>query len=313
MPTTFCTTNTESPGRSDWPLGRTVLIANTRSRWGRSRRTIRDAVQCLRSRSIAFIFHTTRHPGYARHVAAQTASDTDTLIVCGGDGTVNEVINGLCSVPGARRPRIGIIPAGSSNDIARTLGIPLSPKAACETILAGRTRAIDLGCINRRYFAMASTVGLFATVAAESNRLRGLSGAVRYVAAALKVMAVMPDPWRMTLTTDTATYEGDFGVVLVNNMPRYGGLPFQPAADPTDGLLDVLLVPPVTRRRAVAMIPRVLRGRLADHPMVTAFRTATLTIQLDRPAPANNDGECLPQLPTEIHYTTEPAAVALLC
>jgi len=291
-----------------------VLIANKNARWGLSRKKIRRVLTFFRANGMAFSFVRTQHPDHARQLAAEAAAGgVRTIIVVGGDGTINEVVNSVVSTDCCEAPRIAIVPTGSSNDFSKSLNIPQQPEAACRRILRGETRELDVGLAGTHHFIMASTIGLLATIAQESTKLTGLSGARRYITAALKVIARMPAPWQMTIESDSDSFAGPYSGLLVSNVSRFGGLPFAPGARPDDGLLDCLLVGPVSKAQAIRLVPWVLRGALARHPKITAFRTKSLRVRLDRPAPVNNDGEVRQQQFDRLDYQLLRRRLQFIC
>ncbi len=123
-----------------------TVIVNERANWGSGRRKAHEATDSLQKSGFALSLCPAEYPGHARELAAAAVSqNADTIVVVGGDGTVNEVINGLLTTGQEQLPRIGIVPAGSSNDFSKSVGIPQCVWEACRTIVSGRTRDIDVG------------------------------------------------------------------------------------------------------------------------------------------------------------------------
>jgi len=194
----------------------TTIIANENANWGSSRRKVRQAVEFLRRQGFPFSLAVAEYPGHAGELATAAAvGGIDTILVIGGDGTVNEVVNGLLKTGRDRLPRIGIIPAGSSNDFSKSLGIPQHLREACRTILNGRIRDVDIGQAGPYGFCSASCLGYFAEVAARSLQMRGYGRSLRYVLPALGVIREMTTGWEMTVRTDGRTFQGAYAVLLV--------------------------------------------------------------------------------------------------
>lgn len=291
-----------------------VVIANENANWAAGRSNVRRAQDLLRERGARFAFHTTGSPGHARELAvAAAAQKAETVIVIGGDGTVNEVIDGLVASGHDRLPRVGIVPAGSSNDLAKSLGIPQDLHQACDAIVEGQIRDIDVGRAEPHCFCMASTLGYFADIAAESRRMKGLRGSSRYVMAALAVIRKMTAGWKMEVIADGQTFRGEYAVLLVGNAPRFGGLTMLPGALLDDGVLDCLLIEMASKREALQLIPLVYRNALERHRRATRFQTTSLSVTLDRPARLCNDGEVCPSPLTEIDYAVLPKRLQILC
>ncbi|NQT01108.1 MAG: diacylglycerol kinase family lipid kinase [Planctomycetes bacterium] len=291
-----------------------IIIANTKARWGLNRSRVRRAEAFLRKHKLAFSSFTTDYPGHAQEIAAEAAiQKVNTIVVLGGDGTLNEVINGVLATGCRHIPRIGIIPSGSSNDFSKSLGIPQQLHKACRTIINGKTKYVDIGQAGRHFFCMASSIGLFAAVCAESYRMKGLSGCLRYIAAALCVIRKMNSGWEMNIKTDGRMFRGTYGVLLVSNTPRYGGLTFIPEARPDDGLLDCLIIEMPKKLEALGFIPLTLRKALTSHKKVTLFRAKSLSVSLTPSAPLSNDGEVYPNLFGSVDYKILPQKLQIIC
>ncbi len=291
-----------------------IIIANERARWGRSRLRIRHAETFFHKHKFPFSLFTTGYRGHAQELAADAATqEVDTIVVIGGDGTVNEVINGILA-PGCHKiPHIGIVPSGSSNDFSKSLGIPQHLRKACWTIMNGRTRCVDVGQAGRNYFCMASSLGLLADVSAESIRMKGLNGPIRYIAAALSVIREMSSGWEMSITADGRMFHGTYGVLLVSNTPRFGGLTLVPEAKPDDGVFDCLTIDMPKKWEALSLIPLTLRKGLTHHEKVTTFQAKSLSVSLNPPAPLSNDGEVYPNPFNAVDYHVLPRKVQIIC
>ncbi len=256
----------------------------------------------------------TDRPGHACELANRAGQqNVDTIIVLGGDGTVNEVINGILTAGCQHMPHIGIIPIGSSNDFSRSLGIPLNLHRACQTIIRGKTRQIDVGQAGPHYFCMASCVGLFADIAAASMDMKGLQGSVRYIAAALQVIRTLSTGWRMDIRTDALAFNDTYGVLLVSNTPRFGGLTLMPRAQPDDSVFDCLLIEMMSKWEALGLIPLALGRALTRHRKVTRFQARSLSLSLDPQARLCNDGEVSTETCRDVRYRMLPEKLPIIC
>ncbi len=282
-----------------------MIIANERANWGAGRRAVRRATDFLHRQGFPFSVHTTERPGQARELAA-AAQGVDTVIVMGGDGTINEASNGLVECEPSRTPRLGIIPCGSSNDFSKSLGIPQGPEDACRTILRGRARSVDIGCAGSHCFCSASCLGYFAEVAARSLATRRLRGSLRYVIPALGGIREMTDGWEMDVRVEDHVWHGRYAVLLVGNAPRFGGLTMLPRARPDDGVLDCLLVEMGSKWDAVQLIPLAYRKALERHRKVTRFQATSISVALNRPTLLCHDGEMVPGSFESLEYRVLP-------
>ena len=215
----------------------------------------------LRERKADYRVFRTERPGHASELARALAADPEvrTVVSVGGDGTAFEVAGGLA---GSEKP-MGILPAGTGNDFIKSAGIPSDPVQALETVLRGHTVTADLGVLNAGSFLNVCGTGFDVTVLdyAESlkKRFRGL---LPYFLGLLKAI-VHYRPVHLKLTADGREEEGDFLICSVAN-GRYigGGIPICPAADISDGKLDLVLVRNVPRRRIPLYLPGLMLGKV---------------------------------------------------
>jgi len=290
-----------------------IVIANESARWGAGRGCVRRAAEFFGRRGFGFSLLISDRAGHARELGERAASEgAEMVVVIGGDGTINEVVNGLLTSGADRIPRLGIIPAGSSNDLSKCVGIPQKVQQACETILNGRTRRIDVGQVGTRYFCVASSIGLFADVAAESVKIKRLTGSVRYLVAALRVVGKMGAGWEMSVRADGRAFQGNYGVLLVSNTPRFGGLTLAPEARCDDGLFDCLLIDMPTKLEALSLISLAVRKGLRRHKKVVAFQAESLCVSINRPARLCNDGEVHSIDSGEIGYRILPRRLEVI-
>ncbi len=291
-----------------------LLIANEKANWGSGRWKVRQVTAFLEGQGLHASVFTTQYPGHARELAATAAAQgIDTVIVVGGDGTVNEVINGLLTSGREYRPGIGIIPAGSSNDFSKSLGIPQRLHEACEVIVRGRVREVDVGQAGPHYFCSASCLGYFAEVAAKSLAMKKLRGSLRYVIPAFGVIRNMTDGWEMTVKADGKVLHGTYAVLLVGNAPRFGGLTMLPGARPDDGRLDCLLIEMAGKWEALQLIPLAYRKALERHKKATRFQAASISVALTRPTQVCNDGEMVRDVFESLEYRVLPRRLRVFC
>lgn len=236
------------------------------------------------------------------------------LVAMGGDGTVNL---GLQAVAGGRAA-FGIVPVGTGNDFAAEVGLPADPVAAArqvaEALRARRTRPIDLARIDgpdgfTRRFGAVLGAGFDALVNERANGMRWPHGRRRYdLAIFAELVRLRPRRYRITL--DGEMFEQDAVLVAVGNATAYGGgMHMCPAADLTDGVLDVVIAGPLSRTTLLRLQPRVYKGTHVTHPVVSSRRARTITIEADG-ITAYADGERMCRLPITI--TVEPGALSLL-
>ncbi|WP_082574226.1 MULTISPECIES: diacylglycerol kinase [unclassified Nocardioides] len=206
---------------------------------------------------------------------AIVAEEPDVLVVCGGDGMVNL---GLQAVAGTSVP-IGILPAGTGNDIARSLDIPLRDgAAAAATIIHGGPRSIDLARVGDRWFGGVLAAGFDSVANERANRMRWPKGQMRYNLATMAELRVF-EPLHYVLDLDGEERQVDAMLVAVGNGPSYGGgLRITHGAVLDDGLLDVVLIKPMGRIELARTFPKLFNGTHVTHPQYERHRVRRVTV-----------------------------------
>ena len=236
------------------------------------------------------------------------------VVAVGGDGTLHQALQAV-----AERPvGFGVVPAGTGNDFAACTGVPADPMAAADAIAAalreGRHVPLDLARATGtdgevRWFGAVLAAGFDAIVNERANRMRWPRGRRRYDLAILLEMA-RPRPRRYTLELDGVDHSFEGTLVAVGNCASYGGgMRIAPAADPADGLLDVVIAAPLGRAALARLKPRLRHGTHVTDPRVTVFRARQVRLHADGVI-GYADGERIGPLPLEV--TCVPGAVRLL-
>ena len=292
---------------------RTCVIFNPAARGNRARR-FRRQLDAIGARCA---LKATTAPGDARRLAAEAVSEGfDLVVAAGGDGTVNEVLNGLGDTPdGFARARLGVLPLGTVNVFARELGLPLRLHRAWEVLQRGREVRIDLpqveftvnGGLRKQYFVQLAGAGLDArAIELVDWEHKKKVGPLAYVIAGLKALRE-PQP-AMTVRADGKTVTGEF--VLVGNGRFYGGpvRPF-PEADLCDGVLDICVLPRLNWRTLLRCAPELLLRRTAPASVVRNFQAARFELTAATPAAFELDGEWAGHLPATFSVEREALRV----
>jgi YegS/Rv2252/BmrU family lipid kinase len=237
-------------------------------------------------------------PGGVREQARRAvANGARLVVVVGGDGTVNEAVNGLAGT----EAELGIIPMGTGTDFVRTFRIPTKLEAALDVLTEGQTRTIDVGKAEYRawdgrdasaYFANMASAGMSGAVAQRANATsKALGGRVSFLWATLAVFA----RWQnsdVSVEADGERREGRMlDVVVANCQYLGGGMRMCPDAVPDDGLFDVLVIGDITKRDLAVTLPKVYRGTHLPHPKAEALRARRVTVDAPAPLPIELDGE----------------------
>lgn len=274
---------------------------------------IKQVEQALQRVHLDYNLEVTHHPQHATELARQAALEGWPIIVAaGGDGTINEVVNGLLQVD-SQEPavKLGIIPIGTANDLADMLHLPRDIINACRRLATGNCQLIDVGEVNGHYFVNNSAVGLEPLVTIAQEKLRWL-GASRYFLAALKTIW-QAQSWQMRLDWLNGTYEGSVTLVSIGNSPRTGGLFFMtPQAVVDDGLLDFVYGSEMYRWQLLSLLPQTLWGNHIHHPLVIYKQTTYLKITASPATPIQADGEIIDLAATEIHYRLLPGKLPVI-
>ncbi|GAA3779897.1 diacylglycerol kinase family protein [Micromonospora maritima] len=266
------------------PPGPVAVLANPSAGRGRHRGLLPRILARLGGAGRPVELLTARTPAEAEAAChAAVAGGAGALVAVGGDGTVHRAVQ---AVAGTVVP-FGPVPAGTGNDFAVETGFPADPLAAVEVIAAalaaGRTRPVDLARLSGaggadRWYGAVLAAGFDAIVNERANRMRWPRGPRRYDLAILVELARLR-PRRYRLVLDGVPQEVDAVLVAVGNAASYGGgMRICPDADPTDGLLDVVVGGRFDRRTLMRVKPRIYQGTHVTHPLVRAYRARTVEL-----------------------------------
>jgi len=236
----------------------------------------------------------------AMEAQARLAAVTfERVIAAGGDGTAHCVLNGLVGTGAA----LGIIPAGSGNDLAINLGIPRDVRAAAAFALTAPARSIDLCRIepHSRYFACIASFGIDSHANSVANQHRGpFRGTALYVWSLLVALAQFQPP-EVVVTHDGGEYRGRIMLLAAANAASYGGgLRIAPAASVADGFIDLVAVRRMSRLKLLWHFPKIFSGSHVTVKEVTCIRSRRLHIDADRPLDIFADGEFAGHTPASI-------------
>jgi YegS/Rv2252/BmrU family lipid kinase len=285
---------------------RALLVVNPASRLGS--RYHRTALAAFKKAGVWCDAVLTEHPGQGADIARTLSSKYDLIFTLGGDGTAMEVVGALA---GTGRP-VGILPGGTGNLIARTLGIPLSVRRAVPLLLAGRSAQVDLGRLSvGRHFAFAAGIGVDASMIAEASAMKRHFGVLAYVVS-WSAAAFRREMFRVRVIVDgeviereaTAVMVANFGAVL-NDLMLLG-----PNIRQDDGMLDLCVFSPKTAADAVRIAWKLLRKDFRSDPRMLYRAGRQFRIETLPPRVAQADGELLGHTPLEV--TVEPLAAQLL-
>jgi YegS/Rv2252/BmrU family lipid kinase len=286
-------------------LGKAVVIVNVRA--GRFGRDPARLEALLGAAGLEFVVRPTRYAGHAVELAREAVEEGDSFLVAvGGDGTIQEVVNGMMGPAGPHNPEavLGILSAGSGSDFTRTFELPRRPADAVATLAGTATRAVDLGRVTytqdgetrSRYFVNIAQAGIGGDIAERAQRLPRPLGRARYLVGfglGLTAFAVA----RARITFDDREIVADVTDLIVANAQYFGGgMRIVPGADSSDAMLDVLVVRG-RKRDYVAVIGKLYRGRHLPSPHISEHRARRIEIDASLPLRVEADGEVLGTTP----------------
>ncbi len=274
----------------------------------------------LENIGLRFEHDLTEAPGHAIELAKSAAKKGCELVVTvGGDGTINEVVNGLYDSGNLADVMLGIISTGTGRDYIRTIGIPWAYQEACQCLMNPRKFTVDVGVIEymkdsqmvKRLFVNFAGLGFDAEVVrTTTQKFKALGNTASYLTGLLSTLLFYRNK-NISLTVDGSTTERKICTVLMSNGKYGGGGMFAaPDADPTDGLLDVLIIGDLSKPDLLWSLPRLYKGTHLTHPKVTIERAREIEIKSAEPISLQADGELLGELPARFHIL--PAALNIV-
>ena len=254
-----------------------LLIVNPCSGKTKSRAGTFDIVDKFSKSDYEFSIHSTKCQGDATNIVKDELEGHDLVVCCGGDGTLNETINGVIDMP--KRVPIGYIPAGTTNDLASSIGLPTTIKEAADVIIDGHTNDYDIGLFNNRCFCYVASFGAFARSSYSTpQKLKNKLGHAAYVAAAVPQVFEI-HPTKMRIEYDGGVIEDEFMFGAISNSLSVGGF-FKLPKDKVkfnDGQFEVLLVRKVHMTSLFSILSKV-RNQKYDGKQIIMFQTRKLKI-----------------------------------
>jgi diacylglycerol kinase (ATP) len=242
------------------------------------------------------VVYTTTYVGEAESMARRAVEEGfQKIVAAGGDGTINEVVNGLAGT----RATLGLLPIGTMNVFATELGLPVHDLKGCWDIVQGaHTREVDLAKANQKFFVQLAGVGLDAQVVKETSaQLKRNFGPLSYLISAAQIAARQP-PRLFIQSEDASIDQGSF--VLVGNGRLYGGpFPFFKHAALDDGLLDVVVFKRLGYLEIIKYLQDVIFSSEIRVPEVEYFQTRRLRVESNQTVPVELDGELVGNCPVE--------------
>jgi len=274
----------------------------------------------LKHIGLSFNFEYTEGTGHAIELARAAASDGyRCLVAVGGDGTVNEVANGILHSSAAAETALGIISTGTGSDFIRSVGIPRDYPSACSALTSSRRLSIDVCVVEyqskgqtiQRFFVNGAGVGFDAVVVEKTERLpKYFGGTVPYVAGLLRALFSYKNKPVVVNVEDEAISARVLSLVVANGGYLGGGMHIAPQAKISDNLLDVIMIGDLGKLELLKELPTVYKGTHINHPKVRMIKTRRITVKSPERMLVHADGELLGESPAS--FWIKPAALSIV-
>lgn len=261
----------------------------------------------------------TVYPTHASELAHQAGLDGyDLVVAMGGDGTVHEVVNGLMELPPEKRPLLGVVPLGSGNDFAYSMGIAEKAEDAMRQVFTGLPRSIDIGIFEdehgrSQYWTNAVGIGFDAIVTIHSRSMPFLHGYPVYFASVVKTIAFNYFPFKLSVMLDGQPWQQEaIMLILCNGKREGGGFHVAPDSSPFDGVFSYLSVRRISRLQMLNALVHFMRGTQFTLPYIQPGSFKQISLEADRPLVVHLDGEIVSGLNSQmraIKASIVPAAL----
>jgi YegS/Rv2252/BmrU family lipid kinase len=287
------------------------IIVNPAAAGGRLGREWSGVERRLRDLGLEGDVVFTEAPWHAVELAERAVTEgVETVVAVGGDGTACEVVMGVHRGGGGR---FAMLPLGTGNDVARTLGVPLKLEDAARVVLDGRCRAVDLIRVGEYVVPNAIGIGLLGDISERAARIKWIRGFIVYLVTALVSIIKFPTPHVRLVTEEGTRYDGEMTIISVHNGPTSGGgFRLTPRAVPDDGLLDVTLVPGVGPLGRLPRLVAAMQGTLCNKPGTLELQAPWLELHFEEPLPIHIDGNVTTLDPPLARFEIVPRAIEVM-
>ena len=290
-----------------------LFILNPAAGKAQSREPLFDALGVLSDAGYLLRIRTTAGRGHAEDIVRWEGAEYDAVVCCGGDGTLNETVSGLMDLPQERRPLLGYLPRGSTNDFAASLHISANPVIAAQSFARSRPQMLDVGSWNGRAFVYVASFGAFAKSSYSAPQAaKNALGHFAYILEGVRDLNSLR-PYRLRLTADSEVLEGEYLFGAVCNSTSIGGLmkldPERVSMD--DGRFELLLIPtPKSIPELQALLPALLNQQY-DRGGLIFRHVSHILVEPEEDLPWSLDGEYAPGS-RRVEITNRQGAVTML-
>jgi diacylglycerol kinase (ATP) len=301
-----------------------LIIVNPISGRGYAQKVIPDIEAGMRNHGLDFDLVRTERPWHAAEIAEKAAREGsyDVIVSASGDGTANEVINGLmrARAAGFNHSAFSVLPVGTGNDMAYGLGLRGTLEESIATLAQNRRKRIDIGYVqggdypNGRYFVNGIGIGFDAVVGFVAVKIRWARGLPAYLIAVIQTVFIYFKAPTVEISYNDSTYTKPALMVSIMNGQRMGGgFYMAPLGDNADGCFDLCIASDVGRARIFGLVPYFLKGTQASQPEIATGRAHKITVKAVKGTlPAHCDGETLCENGQELYAEVVPAAIEVI-
>jgi diacylglycerol kinase (ATP) len=292
------------------------LFLNPTAGRGRAGRRQPRILELLEQSGIPVEYHASRSVGdLETQIFLHVDAGATHIVVAGGDGSVHEAVNGI--MRSDNHAALGVIPTGTGNDFAKACDIPLNWEHATQLLgdrigAQGAPRKIDVGLFNGRFFANGAGIGFDAKVTRIAQAIQLPIGDLVYLLAIFRTMIGGIASPQLRITAEDYTWDGPLTLAAISNGPWVGGMfHISPMASNSDNVMDLLIAKPVTRRRILTLLPKLMNGEHMQEEEIVHQPVTAVSIKAEQPIPSHLDGEVQP-LQTDFRISVLPGALDLL-
>jgi len=312
-----------------------LIILNPVAGKGRAGQRQHDIERLMAERGMSFDMRLTEHPGHAAEIAAAACGDAacgdgyDVLIAAGGDGTVNEVVNGMMAATKGKRlasgsaagPALGVLSVGRGNDFCYGADLPGTLEECIDVLARDERRRLDVGLVKGgdypggKHFANGIGVGFDTIVGLEAAKLRHVHGFLAYVIGALRTFVLYPEAPDIRISWDDTVVQQASHQISIMNGKRMGGTFFMaPAAENHDGRLELCMAGRMNRREMLALMARYTKGTQSGHPKISTGGSSHFILEAPKGGLiVHADGETICTDGRFLDVTCLPGALSIVC
>lgn len=285
-----------------------AVIINPAAGRGKGKKLESTVIKLLKDEFGEIEVFRTDYPNHAQELAAQLKNKYSVIIAAGGDGTVNEIVNGMIG----GRAALAVVPIGSGNDFTKMLNLPKEMSEVIRIIKEDKRKKIDIGKVGDRYFPNGMGVGFDAWVVRESMKVSRLRGFLIYLYSVIKTVFLYKNQ-TITFTANGETTQRDVFLIAIGNGKAMGGGFFlTPQAEVDDGQLDICIIRALSKKEVLLNLPKAINGKHTELEQVEMFRTDKVVIQSEDGVAVHTDGELLGMDLKNLEISVIPAALEVV-